>query len=224
MKRTFVAASVLLIFTICLVVSDGTALASSFGVVGWSGANGGDCSTCHTGGAGSTTPIVVVDGNATVAPSGTVSYLLSITSTTPMTQTIAGWNIAVVDSSNQITGTLSGFDVTTARLETGELTHLMPQMNDANGVVQVAFDWNAPDTLGTYTIYVAANSANNDGSNGEGDATGLTTFEVTVAEQLEVGLAQVSAETYSPLWLLPALLLFSIITVAIRYRSARQLQ
>ena len=169
--------------------------ASSVGLSGFSGINpGSDCSVCHTGGDGTTVPQIAVIGASQVEPSATVSFMLAITSTSPLSQTVAGWNVLVADAAENSAGAISGFDAVASRLEFGELTHVAPQMNDANGAVTVAFDWTAPSEPGTYTIYYAGNSANNDGFNGDGDAGAAGSFEVNVAPTLAVGLSGTSAE------------------------------
>lgn len=219
MKQFLSAAAIVIMLAFGLWGTSQQAMASSIGITGWSGASGNDCSTCHTGGEGSTAPLVVVTGDATVSPSSTVMYMLAITSTSPATQTVAGWNMRVVDANTDVVGTIGGFDNTVSRLEGGELTHVLPQMNDANGLVAVNFDWTAPATPGTYTIFVAANSANNNSANGPGDATGLTTFEITVAEELQVGLVENSAESFPPYLWLALTLLIPLTAARLRKRS-----
>ncbi len=209
----------LVLFAVALSVQTQGVSASSVGLSGWSGIDtGNDCSSCHTGGPGTTVPQMSVTGAAQVLPSATVSYMLAITSTSPMSQTVAGWNLKIADDMSENAGSIDGFDEATSRLEFGELTHVAPQMNDANGVVTVAFDWTAPSELGTYTIYYAGNSANNNGQNGAGDAGAVGSFDVTVSQELAVGLQGNSAEITSPyIWLL-ALPLLPITLYRLRKR------
>lgn len=196
LKRVVMAFVFVGAFSLMLWQANITVEASSIGVSGWSGADGSDCSTCHTGGEGTSVPQVTVSGDSTVEPSDTVTFMLAITSTNPLSQTIAGWNVKIADGTLQNAGTISGFDSDAGILEVGEFTHKMPAINDENGVVNVAFDWTAPVEAGTYTVFAAVNSANNDNSNGAGDAGATTTFQITVEDTVAVGLDSHSAETH----------------------------
>ncbi|HFC12110.1 MAG TPA: hypothetical protein ENJ56_04640 [Anaerolineae bacterium] len=209
MKHFLIGLVGIFIFGLLLWGSERTAIAYEDGVASLSGAFGTYCNICHNGGSGSV-PQVAVTGAATVAPSATASYMLAITSTSPALQTVAGWDIMVAATYTDTlhAGVISGFDSGIAHLFNNELTHNAPLANDANGVATVNFDWTAPSTPGTYTIYFAGNSANNNGMNGAGDHAAAGSFEVVVSAPTQVGFLAGSAET-APLhlWLLLAILL-----------------
>lgn len=202
--------AIFFVLSLLLWGSNQTVAAYKDGVSNYSGGFGTYCNVCHAGGSG-TVPQITVTGATTVAPSATVSYMLAITSTSPATQTVAGWDIAILDAGVNYAGVISGFDSGVAHLLDDELTHTTPFVNDANGVAIVNFDWTAPNTPGTYTIYFSGNSANNNGANGAGDRAGVGTFEITVAGPTQVGLMEKSSaevtSRYLLLLILPLLLL-----------------
>jgi hypothetical protein len=60
-----------------------------------------------------------------------------------------------------------------------EITHTMPRRS-TDGVTVFEFTWRAPDTPGTYTLFGAGNSVNNNGDQ-FGDDSARTTIDITVS-------------------------------------------
>lgn len=149
--------------------------AFSSGAVGYHGGSGVTCGGCHRGGIA---PTAMLTGTTTLSADTLGEYILSIQSSAPLSQTHAGFNVAILDSNKQAVGTLIATDDTT-KLQFGELTHTAPKENDATGQTSFAFSWQAPPRAGSYTLYFAANSVNNNHSS-SGDAPHLGTLIITV--------------------------------------------
>lgn len=170
--------------------------AFSGGVSGFSGASGSSCSQCHSGG---TPPTVTLSG-PTVAFTGEVfTYTLTVAGG----QSIAA-GLGVSASDGVLTDTLAGSLYT--QILGGELTHQngdatqkaspsFPSyshdggpkcINDSctqvpGGEVVFTFNWIAPGTAETVTLYGAGNSVNLDGAN-SGDSAATDTLTITVID------------------------------------------
>ncbi|WIG93294.1 MXAN_6652 family MXYO-CTERM-anchored protein [Myxococcus sp. SDU36] len=152
----------------CLV--SGSAFASAGGMSGHSGKQGSSltCASCHTGGGGS--PTVTIQGPTTLAPGATGNYTFIVRGG-PASG--AGFNVAVSDNG----GTLNPGQGSTKL--SGELTHNGVR-DFSNGEARFDFTLVAPSTPGSVTLYGAGNSVNDNGTE-QGDASAVTTLNVTVA-------------------------------------------
>ncbi|MDX1387830.1 MAG: choice-of-anchor V domain-containing protein, partial [Acidobacteriota bacterium] len=159
----------------------GLTLASSGGISGYSGdplTNGGQiCTSCHGGGV---VPTVTLVGPTTVAVGSTNTYTLTITGGQ---QVSGGLDVAASR------GNLIATDPTTWVLDR-EITHQFPKFDGGSGI-SWSFDWQAPITPTTITLYAAGNSTN-DGQGTNGDAANATSLAVTVS------LANNPGETAGP--------------------------
>ena len=147
--------------------------ASFYGRSGYSGnpaTNGGNtCTTCHEPGAG--VPSVTINGPNDVQAGSTNSYTVIINGGPGQT---GGLDVSLSPNS----GTLLP-SVGETHLLNGELTHTQPKAF-SSGQVSFTFQWQAPDANQTVTMYVAGNSANNDGNLlGDGISTTQKTIQVT---------------------------------------------
>ena len=177
--------------------SDGIPSQSEFG-----------CGGCHGGGQ---PPVIELEGARTVTPSVTVMMQLVITSTAPLVQTHAGYNISVLDGNFEKAGTLQSVNGKSQVFD-GELVHTAPLANQ-DGASTFEFEWTAPATPGTYTLYYAGNSVNLDGGTG-GDQSANSSAEITVANPTAVTLNQRAALTPAPrLLLITAALVLSTLFV-----------
>jgi hypothetical protein len=102
------------------------------------------------------------------------TFRFTVTSTADATQVAAGLDVAAS------AGTLGLVADQGTRLQLSEVTHTSPKVNDANGEATFEFTWQAPATVGTYTLFGAGTSANGN-SERTGDAAARTTYEVVVA-------------------------------------------
>ncbi len=159
----------------------GLALASSGGISGYSGdplTNGGAiCTDCHGGGIA---PTVTLVGPTTVAAGSTNTYTLTITGG----QQISGGLDVAASRGNLIATDASTFVLNR------EIVHQFPKFDGGSGI-SWNFDWQAPITPMTITLYAAGNSTN-DGQGANGDAANATTLAVTVS------LANNPGETSGP--------------------------
>ena len=150
-----------------------SAQAYETGITGYSGKRAGiTCNLCHAGG---TAPSVHFEGPMQVATGSTAMFLFVVQSRAPSTQVFAGFDVAA--NAGQL-------NVVAGENEqrpggTNELTHTSPQANDANGVAAWRLSWQAPSSAGTYTLFGAGNSVNDNFSN-IGDKAATTTFAVVV--------------------------------------------
>ena len=149
-------------------------LADANGRIGYSGLSGFTCTDCHD--PITNVPMVTLTGPAatTVAP-GSVSSFTFLMSGGPGTAS-AGLNIAANG------GTLMDTSAAGTQMSAGEITHTSPLMMPG-GSITWTFDWQAPATAGTYTIYAVGLSGNDDGNDGPGDGTANATFQLTVTGQ-----------------------------------------
>jgi len=146
------------------------AYASSTGITGYSGnpaAGGGNtCVSCHSGGVA---PTVELTGPTTVQPGTVNSYTLTITGGQANS---GGLDVSVS------AGTLINTQSST-KLQNSEITHTA-RANAVGGAVSWTFNWQAPATGGTYTIYSSGLSTNGNGST-TGDAVTSITTPITVS-------------------------------------------
>ncbi len=154
-----------------LLGSEAPAEAFSGGINGRSGNpatnNGTFCNACHAGGLAPTASLL---GPSLVAPGTTHLYPLRIAGG----QQIAGG----LDVSARA-GTLAISDPGTHLLG-GEVTHQAPRFADAAGEVLFSFQWTAPATPATVTLYGAGNSVNRDFDR-SGDRATATTLAIDVS-------------------------------------------
>ncbi len=142
----------------------------SGGITGFSGKQGQDCSSCHSGGIA---PTVTLAGPSFVLHDSTRTFTFRLAGGQ---QVAAGLNVAV-DS-----GTLLATDLQTY-VESEELTHDQPRFVDGNGEASWSFDFTAPTTPGALTMWAAGNSVNFSGDN-SGDLPATTTLNITVVDNL----------------------------------------
>jgi mono/diheme cytochrome c family protein len=135
------------------------------GVTGYS--NNPTCTSCHNTG---TMPTVTLAGSNTVTPGSSNSYSFTITGGQ---QHSGGLNISATSG----TLLLQAGDTSLKKLNS-ELTHVQPATANA-GTVVWNFDWQAPATPGTYTIYAAGVSANGDNAT-SGDHAANDSLVITV--------------------------------------------
>lgn len=146
--------------------------ASSGGIIGFSGKQspGVICNQCHAGGRA---PAVEFEGPAQLPPNATGTFVFRVRSAAPQAQTAAGFNVAADG------GVLAIAPAEQGQLLFEELTHRSAKTN-LEGVAEWQFTWRAPGQTGTYTLFGAGNSVNNDSSS-LGDQAAATTFAVLVA-------------------------------------------
>ncbi len=128
---------------------------------------GNSCALCHSGG---TAPTITLTGPVSVQPGTVNTYTLTISGG----QANSGGLDVSVDAGTLIS-TLAN-----TKLQSGEVTHTQRALADPNGDVAWSFDWQAPTTLGDYTIYSAGLSTNADSST-TGDAVASLATTVTVS-------------------------------------------
>jgi PKD repeat protein len=141
------------------------------GISGYSGASGSTCTACHPAGAAIPTLTLSADSNSTtVSPGSTSSYTLTMTGGPAVN---AGLDVAVS------AGTIIDTNASGTRILNGELTMSSP-IPVSGGSISWTFDWQAPTSSGTYTIYAAALSANGNGGTSN-DGTETTSLQLTVS-------------------------------------------
>lgn len=143
----------------------------SGGISGYSGnvaTNAGNtCMFCHSGG---TTPSINLTGPVLVQPGTINTYTLTISGG----QAHSGGMDVSVDA-----GTLMNMLAKT-RLQSGEINHNQRATAAGDGSVSWNFNWQAPTTPGSYTLYGAGLSTNGDG-NTTGDGVATIVYSVTVS-------------------------------------------
>lgn len=144
----------------------------SSGMSGYSGNpatnNGRICTTCHSGGSG---PSVSMSGPSMVEVGSTSAYSLLIQ---------GGQKVAGGFDVSATQGTLVASESGT-QLMNGEVTHTRPRSADAAGDVTFQWDWTAPATAGTVTMYGAGNSVDLDGDD-DGDNANSDSLQVQVVD------------------------------------------
>jgi predicted carbohydrate-binding protein with CBM5 and CBM33 domain len=147
------------------------AAAHSSGIVGYSGKQGTICTNCHSGG---DEPDVKLTGPAALAPGTSGTYVFTIHATVSR-QAGAGFNVAASAGSLATAGT-------NQQRILDELTHKRPEtVTAATRDATWTFKWTAPAAPGTYTLYAAGNSVN-DNDTQSGDNARATTLPVTVGD------------------------------------------
>jgi len=176
---------------LALACAVGLATASSNGIDGFSGnpaTNGGViCNVCHSGGVA---PIVTLTGPTTVDAGSTQTYTLQI---------LGGQNVAGGLDVSATDGVLTVREPGT-QLVGAELTHTTPRGALSCGIfscVTWTFNWTAPLTPGTSTIYGAGNSVDLVTGTG-GDAASNDVLTINVSGQTR-GPGEVSGPAGDPL-------------------------
>ena len=128
-----------------------------FGYHGTSSPAAADCSTCHTGGS-YTNSGTSLSGSGSVSHGSTNAYSLSISSSNAVR---IGFNLAIYNASDvkQTGGNAPSPGDASSIATNDEISHSSPQLPSHSW----SFDWTAPDTLGTYTMYYCINQVNFDG-------------------------------------------------------------
>jgi len=126
--------------------------------------------TCH---GGSPTPGVsaIISGPSTIAPGATATYTVTITGG-PLVR--AGVNIATSS------GSLAPVSGSGLVLEGDELKHSSPK-SPSGGAVTFSFDYTAPNSVGTQTLYATANSVNFNGNSSGDEWNHAPNFTVNVS-------------------------------------------
>lgn len=145
----------------------------SSGINGYSGNpatnTGNTCATCHSGGVA---PSINLSGPTVVRPGTINNYTLTISGGQ---QNSGGLDISA--SAGTLISTLAN-----TKLQVGELTHTTRATAASDGTVSWNFSWQAPTTLGSYTIYSAGLSTNaNSSTTGDGVANSVTAVTVSDA-------------------------------------------
>jgi hypothetical protein len=135
-------------------------------ITGYSGKSGSYCNSCHSGGA---IPTVTISGPATVAPGSVSNYTLTITGG-PLA---AGACDIAASGGTCAAGT--GDSVKNSEIVGGGTAPSGSPLS-----VSFPFTWTAPATAGSYILYGAGNSVNNNRST-SGDGAQATQFTVTVS-------------------------------------------
>lgn len=163
--------------------------ARSGGISGRSGnpatSGGSYCTACHSGGQ---VPTVTITGPTVVAPSSISTYQLRIVKPSGPNNVAGGLDVSAT------AGALSVVDSGT-RLLNSEIVHDSPRVA-VGGQVTWTFNWTAPATPGTATLYGAGNAVN-DNSNTNGDNAAATSLAITVGAPATPG--ESSGPTLSPL-------------------------
>ena len=157
-------------------VAHGGSAARPGGIFGYSGNpahNGGQiCTSCHSGGA---QPTVTLSGPTLVQAGRTYTYELLIEGGQQdhggLTVSATGGQFADTTGDTRVDGDLD------------ELTHQRPKPAGSQGEVLFSFDWTAPSAAGSYTMYGAGNSVNNDDDE-DGDFPDKDQLAITVDDCL----------------------------------------
>ncbi len=162
----------------------------SGGITGYSGnpnsVNGVTyCNLCHNSG---TIPSVVFTGSSTVSPGSVIPYTFTISGGQ---QNLTGLNISASDGVLMVVN-----GDTSLSKQNQELTHTKPAV--LSGKAAWNFNWQAPNVAGTYVLYGAGVSANNDQAV-TGDNAATTSLTITVATLGPTPIARIT----SPLTALP---------------------
>ncbi len=161
------------------------AISASNGMTGYSGnpasANGDSfCSLCHNSGI---TPAVTLTGPGNVEPNSTNSFTFTISGGQQLS---GGLNVSA-DSGTLL---VQGADTSIKKIGQ-ELTHSQPASESAGSVLW-NFDWQAPTTPGTYTLYAAGVSADDDNLV-DGDSAAIDSLTITVASSGPTPVARISS-------------------------------
>ena len=160
--------SILALALICGGLAAGPAVAKDDGISGYSGMSGKTCTDCHGGGA---MPTVELIGPPALPPGATGTFTLAI-----LGGEMNEGGLDVAASDGTLVATESG-----TYIDSGELTHSTPRGADGDGNVLFSFDYTAPTTMGTETLWGAGLSTDADGRK-DGDGTDTDVFDVEVRE------------------------------------------
>ena len=148
--------------------------ARSSGVTGVSGnpATGGDtCTNCHD--QEGTIPTVTISGPATVDVGTVNTYTLTVTGAQAGgSPAQGGLNVSAAS------GALASIGGQGTQLSGGEITHTTPAAFGGGNTISWNFQWTAPGTAGSATLYGAGLSS--DGSGRGGDGSSADTLTITV--------------------------------------------
>jgi hypothetical protein len=125
-------------------------LRQSNGINGYSGMQGENCTACHNNPNGPP-PTVRLTGPASLAAGATGTFRLEVIPDAAATDANGGGLNVAVDA-----GTLIPIAGQNLILENGEITHQTPQ---TGSTLSWDFQWQAPTTSGTYTMYGAGMSS-----------------------------------------------------------------
>ena len=193
-KRKLTLIATLLLLCTILLYHTQSINASSSGRFGKSGnpATGGDtCSSCHldqtVSPLGDAIPNVVIQGATTVLTGGEAHYQLVISGgaiANPASPNPAGGTN--ISASDGVLALLAGAtDLKIGNLDEtanhNELAHTEPKKPNEDGEVVFDFNWQAPTTPMTVTLYAVGNSVNGNG-NSSGDGAKATTLVVQIVE------------------------------------------
>ena len=169
--------SMVRLLAVATMLAASSASATSTGIIGYSGnpeslAGGHICNDCHSGG---TAPAVHFEGPSQVPAGGMATFRFVVQSAKPRTQTAAGLDVSADE------GQLSPIAGQGTQKAGGEITHAARKTNDANGIAQWDFTFQAPSTPINVILYGAGNSVNGDLLM-SGDRAAATTFSFDVVE------------------------------------------
>lgn len=168
-----------LAIALCILAATDTASAYSSGITGQTVAG---C-TCHSQGSATSLSFTSSSGSFNVSPGGTLTITFTVAHSS---QSAAGADIGVVNSSNQNAGTLSPASGSGLQSVGSELTHSQAKTM-SSGSASFTFTWTAPNTPGTYTIRAAGNAVNGNG-NSSGDVYNTGTQTITVVSSPTVAV------------------------------------
>ncbi len=141
------------------------------GVSGNPATGGGTCTNCHN--QDGTVPSVAISGPTTVDINTSNTYTLTITGAQAGgSPAQGGLNVSAT------AGTLANIGGEGTQLGGGEITHTTPEAFGGGNTISWNFQWTAPGTAGSATLYGAGLSS--DGSRTSGDGTGTDTLTISV--------------------------------------------
>ena len=162
--------------------------ASSGGI---SGRSQNGCGGCH-GSQNSATSVFLRQGAGPFSvQAGATRSFTAVVAHNSLTK--AGMNLSIKNSSNINSGSYSGTNNCSS--SGGELIHTSP-VNMSGGEAEFAFTWTAPNTPGTYTMYMAGNAVNGNGGT-SGDLWNLMNAVTVIVEPNGPTIALTSQSTAS---------------------------
>ncbi len=164
----------LAVTAIALMAGTGTLMARSNGITGQY-QNGCGGIGCHGGTATSSTELTLT-GPGSLKAGATGNFTVRVANTTA-TVLGAGFNLAILSPANAVSGTFqAGNGISTTGTQ---LAHTQTKLFDANDGADFAFSWTAPNTHGVYTVAIAGNAVNGDGTSG-GEIWNTKTVSISV--------------------------------------------
>ncbi|NDC31627.1 MAG: hypothetical protein EBZ58_11990, partial [Bacteroidetes bacterium] len=173
-KQTTKTKLIAIVFTfLALIFSNDIFTYSSNPPTGYTGGpSESNCTSCHSGTASSTGNISITGLPSAYAP-GT-NYSLSVNGASVATTSINGYELIVLNSGNNSTGTLTAGS--TSSTTTATRVYLRHSSSSAN---TWSFNWTAPaQGTGTVTFYLCYVASNNSGGT-SGDQTYVKSFTLT---------------------------------------------